>query len=211
MDPHLPSKIRERLLAGLPGEQAQFQMAPHYRNRVSFSGAQLNGYRKSAVMILLCCRNNSDWFFPLTLRQQYAGVHSAQVSLPGGKADSCDLTLADTALRECYEEIGLRNNIEIAGELSPLHIPVSRFIVHPFIGINHVHDFSYQSHEREVKSIIETPLQLLVDDRTAQTGEIFLPDDQIVKTPYFLVEGHKVWGATAMILSELKAILKDVL
>jgi 8-oxo-dGTP pyrophosphatase MutT (NUDIX family) len=206
----LPALLKSRLTKPLPGEMAQYLMAPRYRTRGSFRDIDVSSYRISAVMILLCARNEGQWFIPLTLRHDYEGVHSSQISLPGGKKEEGDSSLADTALRECYEEIGIQGTVEILGALSPLHIPVSRYIVHPFIGINAQHLITYQSHEREVKAIIELPLNVLLDKNTQQSGTITVGENRTIEAPYFFVEGHKVWGATAMILSELKGLLEEL-
>src|SRR5688500_510440 len=123
MDDDLAIRVRQSLLDSLLGEQVQYRMAPHYRRKGSFSEINPAEYRHSAVIILMCRRRQGSWFIPLTLRSEYAGAHSAQVSLPGGKQDPCE-SLADTALRECYEEIGIRGHVELLGQLTPLHIPV---------------------------------------------------------------------------------------
>jgi 8-oxo-dGTP pyrophosphatase MutT (NUDIX family) len=210
MNDDLPALISARLNEPLPGEMAQYRMAPAYRSRGSFREIDTALYRLSAVIILLCRRQNGEWFIPLTLRREYVGAHSAQVSLPGGKKDEADKTLADTALRECYEEIGISGTINILGELSTLHIPVSKYIVHPFVAINTNAEINYRSHEREVDAIIEMPVKVLLEPATEQSGEIAIGNNQKTEAPFFLIQGHKVWGATAMILSELKRLLKPI-
>src|ERR1043166_3426937 len=122
-------ELRRAIAEGLPGISAQMRMAPG--NRPNPDPNNPYDYRKSAVCIALYEKENQI-YFPLILRKEYAGHHSGQVSLPGGKFDEQDGAFEQTALRECGEEIGLYD-LEIIGALSPLHIPVSLFLVHPFI------------------------------------------------------------------------------
>jgi 8-oxo-dGTP pyrophosphatase MutT (NUDIX family) len=211
MDDRLPHSIKTRLKQPLPGQEAQYRLVPFYRKDDFNEPFDPGEYRLSAVMVLLCCREPGKWFIPLTLRSEYAGTHSAQVSLPGGKYDDSDESLVQTALRECYEEIGLSQPIEVLGPLTTLHIPVSRFVVHPFVGVFGARQWQYVSHEREVKAIIELPLEELLNDEIVQSGDITVSNGLKVKAPYYLFEGHRIWGATAMILSELKQLLKESL
>lgn len=211
MDDQLPHSIRTRLNQPLPGREAQYRLAPFYRRSDVDASFDPKDYRLSAVMVLLCSRETGRWFIPLTLRNEYAGTHSAQVSLPGGKYDEADGDLQQTALRECYEEIGLSEQIEVLGPLTSLHIPVSRFAVHPFVAVLGARDWKYISHEREVKSIIELPLESLLNDDIIQSGDITIGNGSKVQAPYFHFRDHKIWGATAMILSELKQLLQETL
>lgn len=145
----------------------------------------------------------------LIKRVEDGKAHSGQVSFPGGKQDIQDADLRTTALREANEEVGLiSSEVEIIGSLTPLYIPVSNFNVYPFVGYADKEPV-YNLSEREVDAIIEVPVR-----------ELFLPESKTVidiTSPvlkgklknvkaYRLAEGHIIWGATAMIISELEAV-----
>lgn len=158
-------------------------------------------------MILFCEDAEGNLFIPLTERMTYNGAHSGQISLPGGKYEIGDNDLMNTAIRECYEEIGIKE-IEVIGKLTPLFIPVSHFLVNPYVGICKIKNPVMTNQEREVKRLIKLSLEDLENDNIVKLGSMQIMDSMAIKTPWFEVEGLKVWGATAMILSELKELLK---
>ena len=145
----------------------------------------------------------------LTVRGSGLRNHTGQVSLPGGGVDDGE-TFEAAALREAEEEIGIdRSTVEILGRLTPLHIPVSGFLLHPIVGFASMRP-AFQRAEWEVARIIEAPVSVLSDPavvkremrtRTARGQSID------VDVPYFDIDGEKVWGATAMVLAEFCAIL----
>ena len=192
---------------GLPGEDAQQLMAPQHRPRYTADTINSNAYRPSAVLVLLCEDTDENIFIPLIERMTYSGAHSAQISLPGGKYDKEDADLQQTAIRECYEEIGIKD-IEVLWPLTRMHIPVSSFLVHPFIGFCTLKDPVMKIHEREVKSLLKLSLPELLNENTVKQGVIDINEQLKIQTPWFDVHGHRVWGATAMILSEVKELLK---
>lgn len=194
-----------RLAAGLPGREAQYRMAPVNRSRetLDISGAN---YRPSAVLVLFCQDANGRLFLPLIERMVYSGVHSGQVALPGGKFEERDGNLQNTALRECREEIGIEG-AEVLGQLTQLHIPVSGFMVQPFLGVYRPPAPEFIGQEREVKKLINLEVAHLLSPGIVKTGQVNLPNNLKMQVPYFDVNGHMVWGATAMILSELKEVL----
>lgn len=202
----LLNNLKIELQNPLPGVDAQYVMAPVSRPRIDLSTLEIGQYRPSAVLILFCSDDKNNLFIPLIERLAYIGAHSAQISFPGGKYEEGDENLQNTAIRECFEEIGLRDEIEIIGKLTPLYIPVSGFLVEPYIGFCKIINPSMVPHEREVKNVLQLPLNNLLDEKLVEHGTVEV-DGNKIKTPYFLVEGYKVWGATAMILSELKIIL----
>jgi 8-oxo-dGTP pyrophosphatase MutT (NUDIX family) len=200
----LVTKLGTEIQKGLPGESAQFLMVPG--NRPFPDPYKQSDYRSSAVCIVLCEDPGGNIFIPLILRRTYDGHHSGQVGFPGGKFDESDGDLERTALRECEEEIGLKD-LKVIGKLSPLHIPVSLFHVHPFLTYCQTVDPVLVSHEREVEAIVRLPLSLLSDDKIVGRGKVQVREREI-DAPWFEVNGHRVWGATAMMLSELKEMLK---
>lgn len=196
------NKLREILLKPLPGEDVQFRMAPEHRSRISQTSA--TSFRPSAVLILLCY-DKQGIFLPLIQRHAYQGAHSAQVSLPGGKFEEKDEILEVTALRECREEIGIEE-VELLGRLSPLHIPVSGFLVQPFVGICRQPSPVFMPELREVAEILALRPEDLADNKITGSGLIELGPELTIQTPWYEVQGKKVWGATAMILSEFSEL-----
>lgn len=204
----LINKLKQKLKENLPGQAVQYEMAPV--NRYMLDQEFLEAHHKLSAVLLLLCFENDRVFIPLTQRYSYAGAHSGQISLPGGKYDQEDGSLENTALRECFEEIGLKENIELTGGLSKLYIPVSNFMVQPFVGIYLEESPIMLPHEREVKQILKLYIDDLLDDTLIRKGTVLISDERKIKAPYFEIEGLQVWGATAMILNEFKAVLKSI-
>lgn len=201
----LINRLKKALSDELPGVEAQYQMAPVHRQRI-LTTLMEETYKPSAVMILFCEDEAGHTFIPLTERVVYDGAHSGQVSLPGGKFEAGDLNLMNTAIRECYEEIGV-NEIDVLGKLTPLYIPVSRFLVHPFIGVCKIRNPHLKIQEREVKTILRLSPEVLLNDEIVKNGGVKAAG-LTIKAPWYDVEGAQVWGATAMILSELKTLMQ---
>ena len=158
--------------------------------------------RLGGVLALFYCRESALHLI-LTRRREDLNSHAGQISFPGGKHDPPE-TLRETALREAYEEVGVpMQEITIVGEPTPLYIPPSDFEVHPFVGwyANGQHPH-FTASDGEVAEIIEVPLTYLLDPaiRRKETWQLRGYDVQV---PFFDIYGHKVWGATAMMLSEL--------
>ena len=185
----------------LPGRKAQYKMAPELRleNRHGY-------YLNAAVMILLFIRADS-WHTVLMKRPEYAGAHSNQISLPGGKFEDNDADLEETALREIREEIGIDDKrIRVLGKLSRLHIPVSGIEVLPVVGF-YPDRPDFQPDPSEVAYLIEVPLKDLLDPGNTRE-KIRTLMCKLVKVPYFKIGKEQVWGATAMILSEFLEVIR---
>ncbi len=195
------SQLREmeqwkKLLEGkLPGEEAQERMAPDFRGEKVSSGS----ITEAAVLALMYPMEERTGLVFMK-RNSYDGPHSAQVSFPGGAREEEDRNLAQTALRECREELGVKENIEILGPLSPLHIPISSFLVSPFVGYCAKRPV-FDPDPSEVKYVIETSVEALMDPSN-QDREKWNLNDLEVGVPFYRVEEDIIWGATAMILSE---------
>ncbi len=198
---HFIEKLRSEINKELPGEQAQFMMAPSkIRERVNKYNFQRAG------VLLLLYPLDKNIFFVLIKRSEDEGPHSGQIGLPGGKYEQKDNNIFNTALRETYEEIGVPpENVDIIGRLSLLHIPVSCYLVTPVVAAMY-HTPRFHTEENEVSEIIQLPLSSLQNRELRKVDNITrggLPDS----VPYFSFNNHRVWGATAMILSEFSEIL----
>jgi len=203
----LLNNLKIRLAEPLPGIAAQKELAPYNRELIETSTLKVGDYKESAVMLLLCWNAEGDLFFPLVQRNQYNGVHSGQIALPGGKKEVSDLDLKSTAIRECVEEIGVQADFQILGGLSPLYIPVSGFLVQPYVSVIGNLEPQFKPQLSEVESVFSVKLDELLKDENLKRGSIMVKNQNIL-TPYFSFGEKQVWGATAMILNELKQLLK---
>ncbi len=164
-------------------------------------------YRSSAVMMLLYPVNGNVHTM-IIQRPDYDGIHSGQLALPGGKADEADVSLRQTAMRETQEEVGVIITDEnIIGQLTPVYIPPSNFLVTPFVAWldeqpNFVPD------EREVGAILEVPLYTFLDAAIKDRKRITIRANTFIDAPCYVLGEHILWGATAMMFSELEEILR---
>ncbi len=199
-------ELQIKLQSELPGSSAHRRMIP--------AGRQLtlnppDNAIRSAVMVLLF-DIDKKWNTILIRRTQDGRTHSGQISFPGGKMEKFDQSLVQTAIRECEEEIGVRRqDITIVGSLSGLYIPPSNFWVEPIVGyINTLQQF--KASEKEVAEIIQVPLELLFLPETKTQARVqprSNPSDWIETPAYELSDDLCIWGATAMIISELEALI----
>ncbi len=197
--------IRLALQHPLPGLAAQIKLAPEYRIS-SLRNEPPADARPAGVLILLYSYHN-EWYFALMKRVEDGLTHSGQISLPGGSREAGE-SIRETALREACEEIGAAcAEVDVLGQLSTLYIQPSNFLVTPTVG--YVADRpDFKCDPREVAELIEVPLAMLFDPSVVKREPWTLRDVQ-VEVPFFQIGAHKVWGATAMILSEFKMILAE--
>jgi 8-oxo-dGTP pyrophosphatase MutT (NUDIX family) len=200
--------LRQRLQQPLPGLRAQERMMGRV---VSMPHIVPENARPSAVLCLLY-PNDDELQLLLMKRREDRTAHSGQVSFPGGRYEQEDNDLQTTALREAYEEVGIAPaHVDVLGALTSLYIPVSNFNVHPFVGyIPSKPQFVIS--EAEVSYTIETPLSnLLHNDRkiTTDVSSPIMPGLIRQVKAYQLEDGTIIWGATAMIISELETIMKE--
>jgi len=202
--------LEEEMKLGLPGWNAQRKMITPDRQKIDREKIQKNNPRTSAVLVWLYPKQD-EIFTRLILRSPIGKVHGGQVAFPGGKYEKADVDLWQTALREANEEIGLpKEGITKVGELSRVYIPPSNFWVHPFIGYSKT-EIETIIEPAEVQKTIEMNLSLLLDPEIK--GEkliVHSNSNQGQNTPFYNIEGYVVWGATAMILSELEELLRKV-
>jgi len=196
----------------LPGEAIQFKMAPVERLKELKEQAKLKKTaRKAGVLALFYPSETNETYLILILRKTYKGVHSAQVGFPGGKLELEDESLKETALRETEEEVGVsREVISVLKQLTEIYIPPSNFFVQPFIGITTTTP-QFIPQDDEVEALIEVPLSLFMDDNTLVIKKITTSYATNIDVPAFLLNDHVVWGATAMMLSEVRELLKQAL
>ena len=201
------SKINHIKTTNLGGLKAQFLMAPELRKRYDENKIKAKNPKRAAVLILFYPDEKGEACFLLTQRASYKGTHSAQISFPGGKADKSDTNLAETAIREAFEEVGIpKKAIEIIREITGVYIPPSNFLATPFIGFTHQKPFFKKNYE--VASIIEISTSELLNESTLSKVKMNTSYMENIEVPCFIFNEHIVWGATAMMLSEIKELLK---
>jgi 8-oxo-dGTP pyrophosphatase MutT (NUDIX family) len=158
-------------------------------------------------MMLLYPKNDKTHLV-LIVRNAYNGVHSSQIAFPGGKYEISDADYRETALRETHEEVGISSEkIEIIKQFTPVYIPPSNFSVHPFLGISS-QELLFYPDIREVADIIELPLSVFLNDEIIIEATLSTSYANNISVPAYNIQNHVVWGATAMILSELREVLK---
>jgi 8-oxo-dGTP pyrophosphatase MutT (NUDIX family) len=204
MEDTIIRKLKQRLIAPLPGRTAQFKMAPSHRPDV----IKPENAIKAGVLILLY-PNPIDLHIVLMKRTEYPGVHSAQISFPGGKYELTDKSLVNTAIREAKEEIGVAPElITVLGALTPLYIPVSEIEVHPVVAYA-PHKLSFTINKVEVDYLIEVSVEKLLHFNAIYTKS-YSSDKYSGTIPYYDIQGNHVWGATAMIMSEFIEVLNSI-
>lgn len=197
--------VRDRLLAGVAHDlSARERLMPYDE-----AGAPARPVdappgvtpRVGAVLVLLYPSGN-ELFVPLTVRTVSLRTHSGEISLPGGSFDAEDRTLSQTALREAWEEIGVDPlTVEIVTELTSVWIPVSNFRITPIVGLTNARP-RFVPAPAEVAAVVEAPLNRLADPAIVRS-ELRELRGRMVHIPYFALDEHKVWGATALILAQL--------
>lgn len=192
--------------------EAQHKLAPILRieemKQIDFKSRNPN---KAGVMAVFYPDTEHITHLVLILRKTYRGVHSNQVGFPGGRVELTDKDLEHTALRETEEEVGIpQGDIRVIKQLTKLYIPPSDFWVHPFMGYtNRTPRFIPQ--ESEVEKVLEVNLDEFMDSKSIIQKKLSTSYAKEIEVPAFLLSGHVVWGATAMMLSEVKELLKGVL
>lgn len=209
--PAFIEQLQHRLAGSLPGLPAQLRMA-HAVRRVE-PVPDPSRMRDAAVLVILYDRGDGDWQLVFIRRNTTGGrdKHSGQVAFPGGKRDPGDPDLMYTALREAQEEVSLDlRQVDVIGSLTPLYITVSHFRVHPYVAyVPSIPALSRQ--ESEIESILDFPLAAFFTPGNVQSTRIRLDAGIILnQVPAFVIGGEVIWGATAMILSELLEVIGPV-
>ncbi len=198
----------------MPGIASQKTMSASSELDERFRLASRKNARASSVLLLLY-EMQGRIHFPLMQRPIYDGVHSGQISLPGGKMEPEDDSLEATALRETEEEIGVdRSSITIIGSLTDLFVPVSNFIIQPIVGVTNQQP-SFIPEPLEVENVIEADLHKLIESKPSSKVIVVKRAGTAgtrsynIDAPYFDVDGNTVWGATAMLLAEFIAVCNE--
>jgi 8-oxo-dGTP pyrophosphatase MutT (NUDIX family) len=203
--PTIEAVLRKRLAGTLPGAEAQRRFAPSPTRPDWRPGQPGENTRIAAVLLLLYPRDGGV-AIPLTVRASGLARHAGQISLPGGASDPGE-TLIETALREAAEEIGVDPaTVRVLGELTPVHVIVSGFTLHPVVGVSDTHP-AFVPAPHEVAEVLEVSLDDLRDASRIRRGTR-IREGVAVEYPYFDLLGHQVWGATAMVLGELIYLLE---
>jgi len=213
----LIQKLQKRLEGKLPGIKSWNRMAVKSRKGESIeseslqkyrdwiSKDKLNNMRKAAVLIGLF-KKNDEWCFSLIRRPMNEKNHPGQIALPGGAMEKNE-TLMNTALREAFEEVGINpEDVEIIGQLTPIPVPVSEYLIYPFVGVID-YEPEWVLNEDEVEELLILKMSELISSDNGYT-EIWNLRGNRVEVPIFKVMNETVWGATAAVLSELIDIAK---
>ncbi len=200
----LLSKLKTAQLGGGP---AQFLLAPAYRKSYDLAKIKATNPIKAAVLIMIFPNVHNETCFVLTQRASYEGHHSKQISFPGGKQEKKDVNLLETALRETKEEMGIEiSSKAIIKTLTEVYIPPSNFLVTPYVAtLDKTPRFSTNY---EVECVFTPSLAELLDVATMQVANVQTSENKMVEAPCFLFEDKVVWGATAMMLNELKELIR---
>jgi len=200
----------------LPGKEAHLKLAPEPRiTSLIKEQAPPSSAKESAVLVMLTpvkdnsgniIKDKSEWTLLLIKRNTYYGVHSGQIAFPGGKCENYDIDYTATACREAYEELGInQDKIEIIGELTKLYVPPSNFTIYPILAVNNGID-RYIPEPREVTEYLHIPLRLFNPNNTKRCRVQAGPYSW-VHAPGYIINGHTIWGATAMIIAELYQVV----
>ena len=170
---------------------------------------ELPGTAKPAAVLIVLYPEQNDLGFVLIQRNSYEGVHSDQIGLPGGRQENGE-TFLETALRETNEELGINpDQINVLGNLTPIYIPPSDYHVHPFVGYMKQRPTLIPD-PREVAAVIETSVSELLDETLKSEHDVSVQGLKL-NVPYYDIQGHKCWGATAIMLAEFEGRIRQAL
>ena len=147
----------------------------------------------------------------LIVRNSYPGIHASQIAFPGGKVELYDANLGETALRETHEEIGVpKEKVSLVRAFSEVYIPPSNYLVSPFLGFSQ-EELDFILNAEEVSGLIELPIEQFLDESTIVKVNMTTSYASNIEVPAFQIGDHLVWGATAMMMNELKEIIKKTM
>ena len=199
--------LKEELKKPLPGLEAQMEMVPEAK-RGYIANAKMKDAKAGGVLLLLYEKNNrlTVAFIERTID---GGVHSGQISFPGGGYEESDRDLVATALREANEEVGIDiQKVNVLGNLTKIDILASNFRVLPVVGYYNGQP-EFTTNPDEVASLIEVPLEHFLENRNKRVGFVDILNRKY-EVPVFICENHQIWGATAMMLNEFIQVVKNL-
>lgn len=204
---HFFSMIKEKLNTPMPGLNAQLNMVPDPRPGNKVYTEVQNSCKRAGVLVLLYLKGTRV-FIVLTRRTELVDRHQAQISFPGGRQEEGE-NLEQTALRETSEELGIQvSAFQVLGQLTPLYIPPTNYCIYPVVA-RMTEPPQFKPSPYEVAEVLEIPLDYLCDPKTVRR-ETWTLHGMNVEVPFYFFEGHKIWGATAMVLAEFVEILKII-
>lgn len=204
---YIPKIEKETLLS----TDAHAKMAPLERISYLKEENYIDKNPRRAAVLMLFYPKNEVTNLALIVRNTYPGVHSSQIGFPGGKVEEFDVDLEETALRETHEEVGIHpEKIQIIKPFSEIYIPPSNFLVSPFMGISH-EELIFVPDLDEVKRVLEFSIADFLDDKSITKVKMSTSYATDIEVPAFMVDKYVVWGATAMMMSELKETIKCAL
>jgi 8-oxo-dGTP pyrophosphatase MutT (NUDIX family) len=198
-------RLEKKFAGPMPGFKAQMRMITNPRpgNKLYF---EVEKSSVKAGVLLLFYPFEDKLYLVLTCRTENVDFHKGQISLPGGRQE-IEETLEQTALREAQEELKIDpDSVRIIGRLTPLYIPPSNYCIYPVAGFAETRP-DFQPAEQEVAEVLEIPLKHLLEPENT-SKETWIIRGAEVEVPFFIYRGHKIWGATAMVLAELVEVLK---
>ncbi|MFN4121852.1 MAG: NUDIX hydrolase [Flavobacteriales bacterium] len=208
--PNLLSKLKKLAPLPLPGHEAQFKMAPVGRKDKPIPYSHSDDPKDSAVILFLESGSAGQTYIYFILRKKYKGVHSGQIGFPGGKLETGDPDLMHAGMREAYEEIGINPDCySIIQSLTSLYVPASHFLIHPFLAIIE-RPFEPKIEHREVEELIRVPLSLFFLNENIKQTRMTFSNHYQTDVPYYDLFGKVLWGATAMITSELVEMIRQL-
>lgn len=203
--------VPKLISAELPALKAHLKMAPLERLTDFDNKFWENNNPRTAAVLMLCYPKNGATHLILIVRNSYEGVHSAQIAFPGGKYENDDIDFAATAIRETFEEVGVDpQKVELIKPFTQVYIPPSNFIVYPYLAICQ-EEIDFIPDPKEVAGIIELPIATFLSDTIVIETELKTSSANSIMVPAFQIEHHTIWGATAMMLSELKDVMIETI
>lgn len=194
----------------LAGNRAHSRMMSYAREDAAKARSMVPPPKESGVMMMLFPEHNK-WHTLFMLRPENQGVHSSQLSFPGGKKEMDDPSIMHTAIREAREEVGVViSESQIIGSLSEVYIPPSHFLVQPFVAILDQQPL-WTPNADEVHELIKQPIDFFLTDGIIEMKEVFIPRyEQKLQVPSFNIQGKVLWGATAMMIQEFRMLFGDL-